>query len=158
MPLNHHSRSMSRRLGWRRVVFRLLIHVFILSVLTACGHLKPALAPTAETNHMPIFLKIYRGPLNHLAAVRGGECPMHPSCSEYSRQAVLKHGAAMGWIMTVDRLMRCGRDEMDLAVRVYVDGKWKAFDPVGLNDFWWQENGSRESGAGSEKSKDGFDF
>ena len=39
--------------------------------------------------------------------------------------------------MTVDRLMRCGRDDMRLLPRVVVHGKVKYFDPVSENDFWW---------------------
>ena len=34
-------------------------------------------------------------------------CRYHPSCSEYMRQAVEKHGAAKGVWMGVKRLMRC---------------------------------------------------
>jgi len=42
--------------------------------------------------------------------------------------------------MTTDRLMRCGRDEMQLTQRVLADGKWKFYDPVEYNDFWWYKN------------------
>jgi putative component of membrane protein insertase Oxa1/YidC/SpoIIIJ protein YidD len=85
------------------------------------------------------MIGVYRGPLNHLSAVRSGECPMHPSCSEYSRQAVARHGFAKGWIMSMDRLMRCGRDETRLAPRIRINGRWKYYDPVEGNDFWWRK-------------------
>lgn len=39
--------------------------------------------------------------------------------------------------MALDRLMRCGRDEMKFAQRIRVNGKWKFYDPVEYNDFWW---------------------
>ena len=55
------------------------------------------------------MVAFYRGPLDHLSAVRRGECPMFPSCSEYAREAVARHGDLAGWIMASDRLMRCGR-------------------------------------------------
>lgn len=87
------------------------------------------------------MIGVYRGPLNHLSAVRSGECPMHPSCSEYSRQAIARHGFAKGWIMTMDRLMRCGRDETRIAPRIRINGKWKYHDPVEANDIW-RKNGS----------------
>ncbi len=82
-------------------------------------------------------IEFYRGPLNHLSAVRYGECPMYPSCSEYGRQAIQKHGMAIGWLMAHDRLMRCGRDEKRLAPKILVNGKWKYYDPVEHNDRWW---------------------
>lgn len=82
----------------------------------------------------------YQGPLNHLAAVRRGECPMYPSCSEYCSQAIARHGLVLGWMMATDRLMRCGRDEMKFAQRILADGKWKFYDPVEYNDFWWYKD------------------
>ena len=61
---------------------------------------------------------------------------MSPSDSEYSLQSIKKHGMFAGWVMSMDRLMRCGRDEIRLSPRVFVNGKWKTYDPVGKNDFW----------------------
>ena len=75
----------------------------------------------------------YSGSLNHLSAVRRGGCPMHPSCSQYSRNAVKRYGFVTGWIMTMDRLLRCGRDELKTAPRVFVNGDWKYYDPVDQN-------------------------
>ncbi len=65
---------------------------------------------------------------------------MHPSCSEYCSQAIALHGLVLGWIMTTDRLMRCGRDEKKFAQRVLVDGHWKFYDPIEYNDFWWYKD------------------
>jgi len=41
--------------------------------------------------------------------------------------------------MTCDRLMRCGRDELKLSPQVMVNGRWKCYDIVENNDFWWYE-------------------
>jgi putative component of membrane protein insertase Oxa1/YidC/SpoIIIJ protein YidD len=82
------------------------------------------------------LIEFYRGPLNHLKSVRYGECPMYPSCSEYSRQAMARFGPAKGWVMTMDRLIRCGRDETRLAPEIRVNGKWKYYDPIDNNDLW----------------------
>ena len=105
---------------------------------TACAH-SPVTQPNAFLYED--FIRIYREPLNHLAAVRRGVCPMHPSCSEYSRQAVEKHGFVLGWTMAMDRLLRCGRDELRRAPRVLVGGQWKYFDPLSANDHWWYSAG-----------------
>jgi len=61
---------------------------------------------------------------------------MHPSCSEYSRQAIARFGFARGWVMSMDRLMRCGRDETRFAPKLWVNGKVKYFDPIENNDLW----------------------
>lgn len=85
------------------------------------------------------LIHIYQGPLNHLSAVKDGGCPMHPNCSSYGLEAFAKHGPLMGWIMTCDRLMRCGRDECDLSPEIIVDGRWKTLDTLEHNDGWWDE-------------------
>jgi uncharacterized protein len=85
------------------------------------------------------FIHIYRGPLNHLSAVRDGDCPMHPSCSSYSLEAFAGHGPIMGWIMTCDRLMRCGRDECNLSPQIIMEGRVKTLDPLEQNITWWHE-------------------
>jgi hypothetical protein len=90
-------------------------------------------APFATT-----IVEIYQGPLDHLHAVRPGHCPMHPSCSAYAQEAMERHGFVTGWAMAMDRLMRCGRDEERLSPRIWTDGRWKIYDPVDANDFWWR--------------------
>jgi putative component of membrane protein insertase Oxa1/YidC/SpoIIIJ protein YidD len=72
----------------------------------------------------------------YLSPVIGGRCPMHPSCSGYARQAITKHGAALGWIMACDRLMRCGRDEVEFSPSIHDHGASFCHDPVENNDFW----------------------
>jgi uncharacterized protein len=83
------------------------------------------------------LMHFYQGPLNHLSAVRRGSCPMFPSDSAYSRQAVAKHGFAAGWVMSMDRLLRCGRDETKQVPLIPVHGQWKYYDPLEANDYWW---------------------
>ena len=42
-----------------------------------------------------------------LSGVLGGHCRFVPSCSEYSIQALRKHGVFRGGYLTVRRLLRC---------------------------------------------------
>jgi hypothetical protein len=112
-----------------------------LGLLAACAHGEPPAA-----GPFGALLAFYQGPLDHLSAVRRGDCPMVPSCSEYSRQAVAQHGFALGWAMTMDRLMRCGRDGLRWAPRVIVDGRVKYLDPLSANDFWWVSSEANPAG------------
>jgi putative component of membrane protein insertase Oxa1/YidC/SpoIIIJ protein YidD len=73
----------------------------------------------------------------HISVVDGDRCPMAPSCSEYARTAFETHGLVLGWVMTCDRLVRCGRDEIKLAPTVVINNKAYAHDPLAANDFWW---------------------
>lgn len=112
----------------------LLLFLFVIPVLTTgC-----AVNPAGFDNPATVVIGLYTGPLDHLSAVSVGECPMYPSCSHYALNAIKKHGPVIGWFMACDRLIRCGRDALNYAPKVPVNGKWKYFDPVIANDFWWQ--------------------
>ena len=80
------------------------------------------------------FLSIFR---DHISAVDGDRCPSVPTCSSYGVQAFEKHGFFIGWMMTVDRLMHEGKEEQTVSPLIFSDGKWKIYDPVKNNDFWW---------------------
>lgn len=83
----------------------------------------------------PSVLSFYR---STVSAVDGDRCPMSPSCSAYAGEAVKKHGILVGWVMTCDRLIRCGRDETRLAPQqVTAEGRRLTLDSVSDNDFWW---------------------
>lgn len=42
-----------------------------------------------------------------VGSVLGGRCRFYPSCSEYSRQSLHKHGAVKGIGKTIWRIIRC---------------------------------------------------
>ncbi|MFO8083453.1 MAG: membrane protein insertion efficiency factor YidD [Desulfobacterales bacterium] len=75
----------------------------------------------------------------YMSGADGDRCPMHPSCSTYSLEAFKKHGAIIGWIITCDRLMRCGRNELKLSPPIIARNKERTYDPVSNNDFWWDK-------------------
>ena len=69
-------------------------HLFLLgmmcsSFLFSCA---PSLTTSKESenafNPLSAVIGFYQGPLNHLSAVKQSECPMYPSCSEYSREVI----------------------------------------------------------------------
>ncbi|MGH9686482.1 MAG: membrane protein insertion efficiency factor YidD [Candidatus Acidiferrales bacterium] len=37
----------------------------------------------------------------------GGACKFYPSCSNYAREAIERHGARRGTLLAVKRLLRC---------------------------------------------------
>jgi len=118
----------------------LALCVVLVGLLASCaspGELKTESG--SGFNPLLSIVQFYQGPLEHLSAVKHGECPMYPSCSEYSIQSLRKHGFFIGWMMSCDRLMRCGRDELWLSPKIMSNGKLKCYDPVEDNDFWWVE-------------------
>ena len=74
---------------------------------------------------------------DHISHVDGDRCPSIPTCSAYSVEAIQKHGFIIGWMMTVDRLIHEGSEEAKISPLVVSGGKWKLYDPVKNNDFWW---------------------
>lgn len=69
----------------------------------------------------------------------GDRCPMHPSCSHYAATVFERYNPITAWILTCDRLLRCGHDEMRTAPQVLVKGALHAYDPVEANTFWWRD-------------------
>lgn len=119
----------------------LIVCVAFAIVAGACAVPSKERAVSGSVSPVLSFLvDVYQGPLNRLSAVRYGQCPMYPSCSAYCRGAIEKHGFVLGWMMSVDRLIRCGRDELDGAPRIFVSGRFKTYDPVENNDFWWTQD------------------
>lgn len=50
-------------------------------------------------------LSFDHGPMRHLYPE--GFCPYYPTCSEYGRRAILKHGIFHGIALGVWRILRC---------------------------------------------------
>jgi hypothetical protein len=80
----------------------------------------------------------------HISAVDGDRCPSVPTCSAYAARAFKKHGFFIGWMMTVDRLIHEGKEETEVSPIVFSGGKWKIYDPVENNDFWWHAPSRQE--------------
>ncbi len=118
-----------------------ILAVLLFTVMVMAGGCTslPGARHTADpgAGAVDMVIGFYQGPMDHLNAVRTGHCPMYPSCSNYSRQAVGKHGLFKGSMLAFDRLMRCGRSELDYAPKIPVNGKWRYYDPVSANDFWF---------------------
>lgn len=115
-------------------------YTLIISCLIVINAL-PVLAQPDSVKAEPekLLFKLYR---DYISPADGDRCPMSPSCSGYGEQAVKKHGLFMGWIMACDRLIRCGRDEVQLSDTIESNGRRLTLDPVEANDFWWYPYGS----------------
>ena len=72
----------------------------------------------------------------YISQVDGDRCPMYPTCTTYSLQAIKKHGFFTGFMMTAGRLIH-ESNEMDYAPLVKIGNKYRFYDPVSNNDFWW---------------------
>ncbi len=81
-----------------------------------------------------VIIKFYQ---DHISAVDGDRCHMHPSCTVYANNAIKKHGFLIGWMMACDRLVRCGRDEKKISAAIVRDNQHYIYDTVDANDFWW---------------------
>lgn len=113
--------------------------IFVSGIFAGCATLQQGPAGYVR-DPLSAIVHFYRGPLDHLAAVRGGTCAMYPCSSGYSLECVEKHGLWIGWIMTCDRLLRSGRDELYLSPEITMNGRTFCYDPVEANDFWWHRN------------------
>ena len=74
--------------------------------------------------------------IHYISKVDGDRCQMHPTCSSYSLQVIEKHGFFTGIVMTADRLIH-ESNEMDYAPLIRVGNRFRYYDPICNNDFWW---------------------
>jgi putative component of membrane protein insertase Oxa1/YidC/SpoIIIJ protein YidD len=130
-----------------RIVFLLVFACGIRSAAeepwsVAAGH--PVVAKTAGPMAPPAFrttgeitargwIAFYQ---QYLSVFIQSQCRMLPSCSAYGLQAIDRHGALVGIVMTADRLLHEG-DEQRLNRFVRTAGVSYCPDPVSNNDFWW---------------------
>ncbi|MEO8027538.1 MAG: membrane protein insertion efficiency factor YidD [Bryobacteraceae bacterium] len=54
-----------------------------------------------------VVILLLRGYKRFLSPLLPSACRFHPTCSEYMRDAVEKHGAVRGVYLGVRRLLRC---------------------------------------------------
>ncbi len=99
---------------------------------------KKSLLSDREEKSVNSFVYPVRFFKKYISGVDGDRCSMHPTCSRYCLNSVKKHGAVMGWIMTCDRLLRCGGDEIRTARQIKTQNDLYFHDPVENNDFWWK--------------------
>ncbi len=88
-----------------------------------------------SSNPLRFMVELHR---KYISPIDGKNCPMYPTCSRYSLQCFEKHGLFVGWVMTCDRLLRCGRDELRLSPEIVVNDELRCYDPLENNDFWWR--------------------
>ncbi|HYA85653.1 MAG TPA: membrane protein insertion efficiency factor YidD [Nitrospirota bacterium] len=79
------------------------------------------------------LITFYQKTINRII---NGRCHMYPTCSQYSVQAIRKHGPIIGIMMTADRIMHEG-SEQELIPSIKVGNHDRFYDPVEYNDFWW---------------------
>ncbi len=111
-------------IAWGPIVF------ILISASLVCAQEK------AQSNYFPDVIHFYQ---EYISPVDGDRCSMYPSCSIYFKKSVKKHGLLTGWIMGLDRLVRCGGDEVKNSFPVWIDGRKHTYDPVENNDFWWSD-------------------
>ena len=120
-----------------RILLTVLISLTFLCVQNAPGGEPPSSERVKNTTEKD---NIALGPVHfyqkYISPAIGGSCPMEPCCSNYCIHAVKKHGILLGWMMTCDRLMRCGRDEIKQAPVIRIRHTLRYYDPVSENDFW----------------------
>jgi len=72
------------------------------------------------------FINIIKFYQNYINPIKGQNCRMYPSCSEYGMIVISKYNLT-GVLMTMDRLLRCGHD-LYLYERIVVGDSIKYLD------------------------------
>jgi putative membrane protein insertion efficiency factor len=79
-----------------------LLFLFLLPVI--------AISQEANSERNNAFLDYIRLYQKNISFIRNSHCPMYPSCSVYGYEAFKSGNAAKAFMLTADRLLRCGHD------------------------------------------------
>jgi len=82
-----------------------------------------------------LLIRFYRV---QISPAIGQRCSLHPSCSEYARQALLKHGP-LGLAMYADRAVREPRVVAERKNPVTRNGRRLYRDPLEEHDYWLED-------------------
>lgn len=86
------------------------------------------------------FLKLYQTGLGKFIK---SSCPMQPSCSHYSIEAITQYGLIRGVILTADRLLH-ETDEAIMVDKIWIKERgYCAIDPVNRNILWNKKDSSQ---------------
>lgn len=72
----------------------------------------------------------------YISPVDGSRCQMYPTCSQYARLCLQKHGGMKGFFMSADRLMRDNWGIPQYHSLILHHDRLYYYDPVAANDFW----------------------
>jgi putative component of membrane protein insertase Oxa1/YidC/SpoIIIJ protein YidD len=59
---------------------------------------------------------------NYISGIRGQSCPMYPSCSRYGIESFRNNNFLNAFLLTSDRLIRCGHDYQNYSFTLSNDG------------------------------------
>ena len=86
-------------------------------------------------------LALYKRTLSPVFAFFGARCRHYPSCSDYAAEAIERHGALKGGVLTVSRLCRChpfGSHGVDPVPESLPDAGWRIWR---YGDWAWTARG-----------------
>ena len=137
-PVNYHAWGRPECNGHDHFLWLLCLVLLCLAIEPTL----PAFAQNPDTGEdaLPQGESLFLFPIafyqKFISPADGDRCQMTPSCSAYSKEAFQTHGFFLGWIMTCDRLMRCGRDETHLSPGILTPEGRLTLDPISRNDSW----------------------
>ncbi len=101
--------------------FYVLIAIYLIAV-TQNSLAQPLVASNTISNPEPIvntftdYIQIYQ---KFISSIRGSTCPMYPSCSNYGLRAFTETNPFSAFILTSDRLLRCGHEHKFYNLTMY---------------------------------------
>jgi len=94
--------------------------------------------PTPKVETTPrslpsLFMWLYKNCISQVDVAR--TCRFTPTCGDYARETIARHGPWLGWLMGCERAIRYHGDTRTYR-RTVIDGQTRLVDPVSDNDFW----------------------
>lgn len=98
-----------------------------------------ALSPAYTSQLCRLGFRVYQ---KGFSICINSDCPMTPSCSNYAKDAVHRHGALLGTLLTADRLLH-EKTEVSRVPKIWIPAQgWRSLDPVTRHTRWWSPHSS----------------
>lgn len=103
--------------------------IFCSFFLCGCSFSTSKITPERKS-YISTMVTVYQEDLNSIHWARKGNCPMYPSCSAYAKEAFSKYSFEKAYMMSCERLIRCGRSCATKLQIVKKGQKLRYYDPV----------------------------
>ena len=118
--------KIKKRMPYRKILLNSFSFVIKLSLFLSLQYCYSQTKNDSFSDYLSVYQK-------YVSNIRGGECQMYPSCSNFAMDAFKQQNAIKAFSLTADRLLRCSHDiaNYDLTLQ---NQKFKLIDFVKSED------------------------
>lgn len=106
-----------------------------------------------------VFIGIVKGYRTFISPLSAPKCKYYPTCSTYALEALNRHGAIKGFLLSTWRVLRCNPWSYGGVDKVPLKGQWRSEPQYSMTDeelheYWHKLDSAKKHQKGSSTSVD----